>query len=71
MRVRSWTERPLSSLPLVVLRMGFGLLMFAGAVRFLSKGWVETQFLQPDFHFTYPYLNRYYFVFLIAFLLIF
>lgn len=45
--------QPVSALPLVIFRITFGLLMFAGAARFVLKGWVESQYLQPDFHFTY------------------
>jgi hypothetical protein len=45
--------RPTSILPLVVLRIGFGCLMFAGTLRFVANGWVDAFFLQPEFHFTY------------------
>lgn len=40
-------------LPLVVLRVAFGLLMFAGTIRFMSNGWIESFYIQPAFHFTY------------------
>lgn len=52
-RLREWMSRPVDPTPLVVFRVGFGLLMLGAAVRFLSKGWVETQYIQPEFHFRY------------------
>ncbi|MEM8533833.1 MAG: HTTM domain-containing protein [Chloroflexota bacterium] len=44
---------PVGILPLVVLRVAFGLLMFASTVRFLVNGWVHTFYIAPSFHFTY------------------
>lgn len=44
---------PTSILPLVVFRVGFGLLMFASTLRFILKGWVQEIYLDPSFHFTY------------------
>ncbi len=40
-------------MPLVVLRIVFGLLMCGGAVRFMANGWIDEFYLQPAFHFTY------------------
>ena len=39
--------------PLVVFRMVFGLVMLAGTIRFLAKGWVGSLYIQPNFYFTY------------------
>lgn len=39
--------------PLVVLRVAFGLLMCASMVRFMARGWIQTLYVQPQFHFTY------------------
>lgn len=39
--------------PLVVFRIIFGLMMFAGAVRFWAKGWIDSLFIQPDNFFHY------------------
>jgi hypothetical protein len=50
-------RRPVSPLPLVLFRLAFGLLAFTGAVRFVSKGWVERSYLDPEFLFTYAYLD--------------
>lgn len=52
-RLREWATRPVDARPLVVFRVGFGLLMFLAAARFLMKGWVATQYIQPQFHFRY------------------
>jgi hypothetical protein len=46
-------RQPTSIVPPVVFRVAFGLLMFAGAIRFMANGWIEEFYLRPDFHFTY------------------
>jgi len=38
---------------LAVFRLLFGLMMLLSIVRFWSKGWIETLYIQPKFHFTY------------------
>ncbi len=48
-----WLEHPVSSLPLALFRILFGLLMFATTLRFMLKGWVQEFYVQPSFHFTY------------------
>lgn len=52
--LRRWLSRPVDPLPLVVFRVAFGLLLAGGALRFLAKGWIHTQYLEPTFHFTWP-----------------
>ena len=42
-----------SILPLVLLRIVFGLLMFVGTLRFMRNGWIDMFYIQPNFHFTY------------------
>lgn len=44
---------PKSIAPLVVFRIGFGLLVLFSTIRFWAKGWIDTFYIQPDFHFTY------------------
>ncbi|MEZ4590080.1 MAG: HTTM domain-containing protein [Chloroflexota bacterium] len=44
---------PVNIGPLVVLRMAFGLLMFASMVRFMAQGWVTELYVLPQFHFSY------------------
>lgn len=50
---RTYVTRPVSVAPLVTYRVIFGAMMFVSTVRFLSKGWVEQFYLEPDFFFTY------------------
>ena len=52
-RLREWAACPVGAEPLIVFRVGFGLLTFLAAARFLSKGWVATQYIEPEFHFRY------------------
>lgn len=39
--------------PLVIFRFLFGALMIFSILRFWSKGWIESLYLNPQFHFTY------------------
>ena len=39
--------------PLIIFRIGFGLMMAYGLIRFWLKGWIETLYIQPNFHFSY------------------
>jgi hypothetical protein len=50
---RSAWERQVSIAPLVTFRIGFGLLMFFSTLRFWWRGWVDTVYISPPFHFTY------------------
>lgn len=45
--------RTASSTPLAVFRFLFGLLMFAGMLRFALLGWIDKLYIQPEFHFSY------------------
>lgn len=42
-----------SAAPLAVYRICFGLLMLFSTVRFISKGWVTSLYIEPKFHFSY------------------
>ena len=33
--------------PLVIFRIGFGIMMCYGIIRFWIKGWIETIYIQP------------------------
>ena len=46
-------NRPVSIAPLITFRIAFGLLMFFSLLRFWWRGWVDTVYIQPQFHFTY------------------
>ncbi len=39
--------------PLIVFRIVFGLTMTFSSIRFLALGWLEEQYIQTKFHFTY------------------
>jgi HTTM domain/Vitamin K-dependent gamma-carboxylase, lumenal domain len=52
-RLREWSQRPIDARPLVVFRIAFGALLLFGAVRFVAKGWVASQYIRPQFHFQY------------------
>ena len=41
----------ISIAPLIIFRLIFGLLTLFGTIRFLSKGWVDEMYIQPDFFF--------------------
>ena len=51
-RVRAGTPVDIASL--AAFRIIFGLVMFAGIVRFLASGWIETMYGEPSFFFKYP-----------------
>ena len=55
--MRAWLARPVDPLSLVVFRFAFGFVLLFGAVRFVANGWVESQLIAPDFHFTYPFFS--------------
>ncbi|MBS1661434.1 MAG: HTTM domain-containing protein [Bacteroidetes bacterium] len=46
-------DRPVSIAPLVFFRICFGLLMFVSMLRFEWRGWVESVYIKPRYHFTY------------------
>jgi hypothetical protein len=46
--------RAVSSASLEALRIAFGLLVAASALRFLARGWVGSLHLAPEHHLTYP-----------------
>ena len=46
-------EKPVPVAPLVTFRITFGLLMFFSTLRFWWRGWVDTVYVSPNFHFTY------------------
>jgi hypothetical protein len=49
---QTW-EKPVSITPLVTFRIVFGLLMFFSTIRFWWRGWIDTVYVSPEFHFTY------------------
>ena len=51
---RDGPRRAVSAQSVAVARVGFGLLAAASSARFLAKGWVETLYLAPVNHLTFP-----------------
>jgi len=51
--LKTYLHKTASSAPLAVFRIGFGLMMFFGIVRFWSYGWIKKLYIDPQFHFTY------------------
>src|SRR5690349_24829506 len=50
-------NKPVSITPLVRFRIVFGLLMFASLIRFWIRGWIDTVYISPSFHFSYAGLG--------------
>lgn len=46
-------QQTMSIAPLVVFRIGFGLMLFASMVRFAAKGWIAELYIKPSFFFSY------------------
>jgi hypothetical protein len=46
-----------SASPLIVFRIGFGLMMLLSIIRFWAYGWIDKLYLQPEFHFSYRYFE--------------
>ena len=51
--ITSYLDERTSIAPLVIFRICFGLLMLFSTVRYMVKGWVETQLIDPLLHFHY------------------
>lgn len=52
-RIKNYINKPISIAPLIHFRVLFGLIMFISVVRFVWNGWVNTQYIDPVFHFSY------------------
>ncbi len=46
-----------SAAPLIVFRIGFGLMMLLSVIRFWSYGWIRKLYILPDFFFSYRYFE--------------
>jgi hypothetical protein len=49
----AFSEQSVSIAPLVFFRIAFGLLMLFSTLRYVWLGWVDTQLVEPIFHFSY------------------
>ncbi|WP_124981050.1 HTTM domain-containing protein [Nonlabens xiamenensis] len=51
--LKTYLNAKTSAAPLAVFRIGFGLMMFYGILRFWAKGWIQSLYIDPQFHFSY------------------
>jgi len=51
--LKNYRNQYSDSAPLILFRIGFGVLMCYSLVRFWLKGWIETLYINPSFHFSY------------------
>ncbi len=52
-RIKKFLFHPVHIASLASFRLIFGLIMFAGVLRFVLKGWIYDLYIAPTFHFTY------------------
>ena len=53
MNINKYLNKKQDSSSLAIFRLGFGFLMLYSIIRIWSKGWIESLYLQPSFHFSY------------------
>ena len=51
--IANYFNKHSSAAPLAVFRMFFGFLMLISIIRFWSKGWIHSLYIEPIFHFSY------------------
>ena len=51
--ISSYLSKRHESTSLAFFRLGFGLLMTYSIIRFWLKGWIQTMYIDPSFHFTF------------------
>ena len=51
--IDNYFKRQTDAAPLAVFRLSFGLLMCISIIRFWSKGWIHSLYIEPTFHFSY------------------
>ncbi len=51
--ITTYLKKQTHPAPLAVFRIGFGIMMLISIVRFWLHGWIETLYIQPEFHFSY------------------
>lgn len=52
-KLLKYSTQPVHIAPLAIFRIIFGGTMLASIIRFMAKGWVSQQYLEPTFFFTY------------------
>ncbi len=53
LNLKTYLNKTTDASPLIIFRIGFGIMMCYGIIRFWLKGWIETIYIQPKFHFSY------------------
>jgi len=53
MQKKTYLDIQTNAAPLAVFRLLFGIMMLASIVRFWYNGWIETLYIDPEFHFSY------------------
>ena len=51
--ISKYLDKESNPYPLAVYRIGFGLLVMFSIVRFWYNGWIDSLYVDPDFHFSY------------------
>lgn len=51
--LKTYLNKSTSVAPLVVFRLGFGVMMLYSIIRFWAKGWIDTIYVSPKLHFSY------------------
>jgi hypothetical protein len=73
LNIYRYLNKKQDSSSLAIFRLGFGFLMLYSIIRIWSKGWIESLYLMPSFHFSYlgfewvkPIDNYTYLIFLVC-----
>ncbi len=53
MNLKSYFSKSTSVAPLVVFRIGLGIMLFVSIIRFWANGWIEDLYIRPDYFFPY------------------
>ena len=53
MNISRYLNKKQDSSSLAIFRLGFGFLMLYSIIRIFFKGWIETLYIEPSFHFSY------------------
>ena len=56
-RWATYLIKPVNGTSLAVFRILFGSLLLWEVLRYFQHGWIEQYYIQPTFHFTYPFLD--------------
>jgi hypothetical protein len=51
--MKQYFQRTTSVIPLVIFRIGLGIMLFFGSIRFWLNGWIETLYITPKYFFSY------------------